>query len=123
MSTQKTSPDAASQLSPASANPCQNLLLHINRKHNQLSEWQEKLEYFLDDVDSDLDEIKTLQGLINNLDKDLLKLKAQQKQLGCVTDSKAVLSNDSQSIISTSTVRRKDARALEIKLQPEIQKK
>ena len=114
MATQKTSTDTNSPAAQASATPCQRLQNQVKAKESQLDNWQNKLEFLLGDVDSDLDEIRTIRDVVTDLNKDLARLKAEQRQLGCVPEEKAVFSNDNQTVISTSSVRRKDRFALAI---------
>jgi len=95
-----------------SVNLCQDIQNRIDLKINQLDIWQNELEILLDDSESDIDRIGTLRGVVEDLNRDLSKLKAEQRQNGCIVEEKPVFSNDNQTIISTSSVRRKDRFAL-----------
>lgn len=97
---------------PRSVSRCEDIQIRIDNKTNQLDIWQNELEFLLDDSESDIDRIATLRGVVEDLNRDLSKLKAEQRQNGCVSDEKPVFSNDNQTIISTSSVRRKDRFAL-----------
>lgn len=111
--TQKNVTDPSSQESRSSSiTPCQRVQSQINFKDDQLTNWQSRLDFLLSDVDSDISEIGTLRGVVEDLNRDLVRLKAQQRDLGCVTEERSLITNDTQTIISTSSVRRKDRFAL-----------
>ena len=95
-----------------SLTPCQIIQNKIDAKNYQMEIWQSELEVLLDDPDSDIDRIGTLRGVVEDLNRDLSRLKAEQRQNNCVSEDKPVFSNDNQTIISTSSVRRKDRFAL-----------
>jgi len=108
MATQKkTSSSSTGQITP-----CQEIQNKIDAKNYQLTIWQSELEFLLDDSESDIDRIGTLRGVVEDLNRDLSRLKAEQRQNNCVSEDKSVFSNDNQTIISTSSVRRKDRFAL-----------
>ncbi len=116
MATQKKS----SPSTIGSFTPCQEIQNKIDAKNYQLGIWQSELEILLDDPESDVDRIGTLRGVVEDLNKDLSKLKAEQRQNNCVSEGKPVFSNDNQTIISTSSVRRKDRFALALPVNNNI---
>jgi hypothetical protein len=98
--------------------PCQVIENNINTKNTQFSIMQGRLEALLNDANSDLSEIQTARNELANINKDLFKLKDEQRSQGCPTSTTTENLLDNQTVISTSSVRRKDAKALDIVLMP-----
>lgn len=109
MATSKTLPAAIGSISI-----CQQIENQINAKNTQLNNWKYKLEILLNDTNSDLDEIQAIRGIFEEINKELLRLKAEQQKQGCQSGGSSEVTNDNQTVISTSSVRRKDARALQV---------
>lgn len=112
MATQKTPPENLSR--SINTTPCQSIQNQIDTTNGVLGDWQDKLNYLLSDTESDLDDIRTIQGIVESLNKELSNLKAEQRRLKCPTSEASELPQDNQTVISTSSVRKKDARAFEI---------
>jgi hypothetical protein len=94
-----------------SVTTCEELSIRLFKKNRQLFGWQERLDEYLENTDSDVGEVISLSALVENLKKDILQLQSEQRKLGCVVDEPEI-SYDNQTVISTGSVRRKDARAL-----------
>lgn len=95
-------------------NDCQQIQTRIDDKTKTLNNWQSELDLFLANTNmKNVKEIRGVMDIVEHLEEDILELKAEQRRLGCLVQSLA-LSPDNQTIISTSSVRRKDAKALEI---------
>ena len=110
MEKQKHQTDSSRQ----SVSPCQVINRKIENKMNQLNTWSSKLEILLNDSESEIKEIDALGKVIKNLNKDLLSLKDEQRKLNCIEDENPKILDDNQTIISTSSVRRKTAKSLQI---------
>jgi len=95
-------------------NPCHRVQHQIRSKKDQLYIWKSKLETLLNDENSDIGDIGNLRHVVRDLYESISSLKAEQRRLGCLNGGSSGISQDNQTIISTSSVRRKDARALEI---------
>ena len=93
--------------------PCQVIENDINKKNNQFKIMQGRLEVLLNDANSDLSDIQTARNELANINKELSRLKDEQRKKGCPSSTTTTgISLDNQTIISTSSVRRKDAAAL-----------
>ncbi len=112
MSTQRNPSTSTRRVS---LTPCERVIQQIDYKNNQFNIWSDELEALLNDARSDIDRIGTLRDLVQDLDREILKLKAEQIKLGCLSLGSAELSQDNQIILMTSSVRKKDNQALEIK--------
>ena len=66
-----------------------------------------------------LEELGILTEAIKGYQDEISKLESLSQTLGCNKNNKPQISFDNQSIISTSSVRRKDAKALEISKLPQ----
>lgn len=62
----------------------------------------------------DWEKLKTITNAISQLEDDNEANELQSRRLGCVESKTSTGGNDNQTVIATSVVRRKDARALEI---------
>ena len=109
MATQKPPLNVSAQ---GSVMPCQAIQNKINAKLSQLDMWQGELEILLSDSNSDIKEIGTLRDVLDGINKDLVKLKTEKRVLNCPDQEKFKIATDNQTIISTSSVRRKDRFAL-----------
>jgi len=87
--------------------PCQNIQNIIDLKNDQLDISQEKLDTLLLDKSSDSIAIQTFLDVIKNLNKELFNLRVEQRRIGCLPGGILEVSQDNQTVISTSSVRRK----------------
>jgi hypothetical protein len=76
-----------------------------------LKKWQVNLESLRNASPPDYDAIRTARETVEDYSRDILVLKAQQRTQGCIPGGSLELSQDNQTVISTSSVRRKDENA------------
>jgi hypothetical protein len=88
---------------------CQDLKIKIDNIENQLKTWKNKKDVLLNDVNSNIGEVRTALDVVETLSQELLSLKTRQLELRCVV---IVLSNDNQNILATSSVRRRKDQGL-----------
>lgn len=94
---------------------CEQVAADISKKVKTLEKWRNDLDDSLNYSDKpNLDHITKLTAIVDRLEKDLMDLQIKQQKLGCYQDEKPLILNDSQSILSGGTVRRKNADALKI---------
>jgi len=86
---------------------CEELEKELIKEDTRLNSFEEKLDNFLSDPESSLEEISNVTGYIITLKKEIEQLEAEQRKLGCFQVEPLTISFDNQTIISTSSVRRK----------------
>ncbi len=92
--------------------PCEELKSQIEKTNKQLNDWQKNYDALLDyPNDDNVDKIIKLGGILDKLRNKLQQLKADQRRLGCLNPEAPQISYDNQTVISTSSVRRKGAEA------------
>jgi hypothetical protein len=93
--------------------PCQEIENKINAKNTQLNNMETRLNSLLNNRASDLTEIGIARNEVTIAKKDLSDLREEQRKLGCPSSTAVTeVSLDNQTVISTSSVRRKDLEAL-----------
>lgn len=86
---------------------CEELEEELLSRNSRLEKYEEKLDEFLSGSEATLNEISNVTGYINTLKKEIDQLENEQRKLGCLQEDRLSVSFDNQTIISTSTVRRK----------------
>lgn len=95
-----------------SLTPCQKIQRQLKADYAKLDMWQAELNAMLGDRNSSLDEISKLQDILAYLNQDLVRLKAEKRKNNCPEENTSGFATDNQTILSTSSVRRKDRFAL-----------
>ena len=111
-------PSNTTSSAAAKLTACQALENTIKKITNQLTIMEGRLDILLNDANSDLSEIQTARNELSHLNKDLLKQKDEQRKQGCTPTGTPEILLDNQSLLSTSSVRRKDSRALDVIQMP-----
>ena len=91
---------------------CKRIRKRIARKAEHLFTLESRLDDMLDNFDTDTGELYNISELIKSTRADILRLQSEQQKLGCRKERSPEISYDNQTIISTSSVRRKDSKAL-----------
>jgi chromosome segregation ATPase len=102
---EKRTPTRASKSSTQTK--CEELETELFKQYTRLNNFEEKLDDFLSEPGSSLEEISNVTGYIVALKKEINQLEAEQRRLGCLQVEPPTISFDNQTIISTSSVRRK----------------
>jgi hypothetical protein len=86
---------------------CEELEKKLHEHNSRLYKFEEKLDDFLSNSESSLEEISNVTGYITILKKEIEQIEANQKKLGCFEEEKPTIAFDDETILSTSSVRRK----------------
>jgi hypothetical protein len=97
--------------SSSSTTVCDQIRNNIEKRMQQLEAWQGQLDFLLSDTTSDRNEIGILLNAIESINRDLTKLKAEQRDNNCLPESTG-LTQDNQTVIGGASVRRKTSEAL-----------
>jgi hypothetical protein len=91
---------------------CKKLKSKLGRKIDHLYNLESRLDDLLDGFETDSSEMYNLSELIKMTKHEILRLQKELQRHGCFEDTRSEVTYDNQTVISTSSVRRKDARSL-----------
>jgi hypothetical protein len=100
---------------------CKRLKMRFLRKAEHLLTLESRLDDLLDDFETDSSELYNISELIKSTRQDISRLQNEMQKLGCQKEKPAQVTYDNQTVISTSSVRRKNSKALEKTAKPNVQ--
>jgi len=93
---------------------CEEIETQIAATISDMETWQYRLEKLRRENPPVFEHIHEARATVEDLKNDLSRLKAQQQSEKCLPGESTGTFQDNQSILQTSSVRKKDSRALEI---------
>lgn len=91
---------------------CERLEERLRKFQNRLLKVESEKEILYEDQNFKIDHLNALNTEIDQINREITKIKTEQRRMGCFNDTSSFFL-DNQTIISTSSVRRKDTKALE----------
>ncbi len=91
---------------------CQWLELKLQKFQHRLNKIESEKENLYENPDFNVEHLNAFNMELDQINREINRIKTEQRLKGCYDDT-TVLFRDTQTIISTSSVRRKDTRALE----------
>jgi Tfp pilus assembly protein PilN len=105
-----------------SSSSCEKIKSEIEVAQELLDQWQRNLLNLRKVNPPKFEDIRTARETVEDCKTELLRLKTQQQSMDCLPEESSILFQDNQSILQTSSVRKKDSRALEDERKPDKQK-
>lgn len=102
------------ELEQSSSRKCEDLRRRLDNQVSRLKVIENNKDKLYEDDEFDIDALRALNDEIDRINGEIVSVKSNLLKLGCVETEDVQTFDDNQTILSTSSVRRKTAKELQI---------